>query len=385
MVNAFILEHADDDVNLLALKRSLYPELSIEDMNDALQQIEGRQKARTKLPAFYANEDILYPKRLNMEQCSSEPTARYKQSLITAPCTTLTDLTGGFGIDTYWLSQLFEHTDYVERDADLCRISQHNFRTLNAAITVHHADAVTYLHDMPFADCIYIDPARRDKYGKKVFRLADCQPDITQLWDLICSKSRCRIVKLSPLIDIRDLQDCCLAPQQIHIVAVDGECKEVLAVSDERLTGCLVAVNIHGEDIERFSFTYQDEADAQVVIADKIKTYLYEPNAAIMKAGAYKLVGARWELEKLAPNSHLYTSDTLHTDFQGRVFRVTGVNTSEPIRKANVIVRNYPLTAESLRKKLHVSDGGDDYIIGTTIGKKPILIHATKGERKIER
>ena len=369
----FILSHDHDDVNRLALQHKLYSQFNKEEWSFALQQIEGRQKAKNKLPAFYQNNAIIYPRRLSMEQCSSESTAQYKQQLISQQTGSFADLTGGFGVDTFYLSKLFKTAHYIEQDSDLCAIAEHNFKVLNANIAVHNLSAFDFLSSTDHIDCIYIDPARRNKAGSKVFRIEDCEPNLIELWDLINSKSTCKMIKLSPMIDIKEIINSPIAPQQIHIIAVNNECKEIIAIcADKQHETTLTATNLSSSKTETMSFTLAQEATAVPIFATKIKQYLYEPNTALLKAGAYKLISQIYRIEKLAPNSHIYTSDILYPDFNGRIWIVEQM--PENLSAANVIVRNYPLTAEKLKKKLHLKDGGNNYIIGTTLGNKHITI-----------
>ncbi len=393
----FIAQHANDDVNRLALQSKSYPHISREDMIFALQQIEGRQKAQSKIPSFCQCNDILYPQRLSMEQCSSEQTARYKADLIktlianTLPNktgTTFADLTGGFGIDTYFISQQFSQSHYVEQNSELCHIAQHNFQVLNSNITIHNQNTSDFLQLTPPIDVIFIDPARRNSQGKKMVLLQDCEPNIIELRTLIRQKSSLHIVKMSPMIDIHQAISI-LQPTELHIVATDNECKEVLAVcpthqptEPENIT--LKAVNLLADNKkEEFVFTLSAESHADVIYASDLQHYIYEPNAAIMKAGAFKSVGQYYNIPKLAPNTHLYTSDNLISDFPGRIFEIQSTDIkSLSSRQANILTRNYPLSSPQLQaqlfKKHHIKPGGTDYIIGTTIGTRHVLIHAIR-------
>lgn len=378
MLSDFIISHENDDVNRLALQHNRYPQFSDEDWHFILQQIEGRQKAKDKLPAFYAANGIIYPRRLSMEQCSSEITALYKQQLITQPAGSFADLTGGFGVDTYYLSRRFGTAHYVEQNSELCSIARHNFDVLNAGITVHNQTAQDFLAQTGRLDLIFIDPARRNTAGKKVFRIADCEPDMFSLWQTIQSRSSRQMVKLSPMIEIKELINSRLSPDRIHIIAVGNECKEVLLLASigNHSGTVITAANICNGKTDIFSFTPGQETSAQPVLADSIRRYLYEPNAAILKAGAYKLISQQYNIGKLARNSHLYTSDSLIAEFPGRIWAVEPL-LQKPLQ-ANVMVRNYPLAAEALKKKLHIKDGGGDYVIGTTLGNKPVLLHGSR-------
>ncbi len=226
----FIWEHANDDVRKLALKGTKDKEV---DLPMALQQIAGRQTASRKLPSWAAIDKIIYPPHLNMEQCSSELTARYKAQLVKdGGCskTTFVDLTGGFGVDFYWMSQGFSQRFYVEQNAELCAISSENFRSLGLACSVCCCNTATYLTEMPHADVIYLDPARRDNHGARTYSINDCTPNVLELLPQLLQKSNCIIVKLSPMLDWRKAIGDFGGVSAVHIISVDNECKELLLV-----------------------------------------------------------------------------------------------------------------------------------------------------------
>lgn len=379
------------DVGQLALQRSRYPELSDADFRFMLQQVDGRQRTARKLPSFAALEDWWYPVRLSCEQCSSEATARYKAAILHAHPTLniratqeirVADLTGGYGVDSYFMAQAFGQVDYVEQNGELCRIAEHNFGLHAPNIHIHNTTAETYLQDMPPVDVLCVDPARRDKNGGKVFRLEDCEPNLTELLPTLRTQTKVLLFKLSPMLDItaalRALPDMVW---DTHVVAVDNEVKEVLLVSAEREESRLIAIDIpaqwqDGYTNKALSVSRQDEQNAVAALAQGIGKYLYEPNAAILKAGLYNYVSAHFGLAKLATNTHLYTSDSLQPSFPGRVWEVCETDT--PPRQCNIVTRNYPLTPDQLKRKLKVRDGGDLYIIGTRLGKKPLTLTAKR-------
>ena len=372
----FITDHQAADVHTLALKK---PPAGV-DLRLALTQIEGRQKMRRKVPAWAAIDGLLYPPALPLEQCSGESAARYKNHVITrllpdaAGRRVMIDLTGGLGVDFSWASRLFKTGIYVERDAHLCRLARHNFPLLGLQACIIQGDGEDELRkaDCPF-DLVCLDPARRNAAGHKTVSLADCEPDVTRMAPLLLEKAKIVLIKLSPMLDCRIAiaQLPCVA--ELHIVATGGECKELLAVI---IPGNKDEVRIHcSNDNTIFSFTYTEEAAARCPLASHPATYLYEPNAALMKGGAFNLAGTRFSLSKLHPNSHLYTSDTLITDFPGRAFRISaysGCSRKESrlllqgITQANLSVRNFPETAQNLRRKLRLEDGGDTYLFATT-------------------
>ena len=374
----------------LALQRDKYKHLSDEEWRWFLQQVDGRERTADKLPTFAAMEDWWYPVRLSCEQCSSEETARYKASIVhrTSSLRTFLDLTGGYGIDTYFLSEHFTHADYVEQNAELCRIATHNFGLKNqdSRIKTYNTTAEEFLsnHQSPITnhqyDLIYLDPARRDSHGGKVFRLEDCTPNVVELLPTLLrhlTPDGRILLKLSPMLDLTQAVNA-LSPitWDIHVVAIKNEVKEVLLLSGG--TGKITAIDLAKKE-QAFTFTREEEnlsvkrsfSGTVFTLSGEAGLYLYEPNAAILKAGAYKLVAQRFGLHKLDVNTHLYVSETLVPDFPGRVWKIT--NDQSPITHANVVCRNYPLTPEQLKKKLNLRDGGTTFVIGCRVNGKPTL------------
>lgn len=387
----FIRTHRLDDVRSLALQSRKYPAV---DMPVAITQIAGWQVAKEKTPAWAEKEDILYPVHLSLEQCSSEVTAQYKVEIIAkrgSQRNTFTDLTGGFGIDCAFLSAGFEQATYVERQPSLCEIAAHNFPLLDLNhITVCNDDSVQHLQSMPSVDWIFIDPARRDGHGGKTVAISDCEPDVAALENLLLEKAKHVLVKLSPMLDltlaINDLKHV----QEAHIVSVNNECKELLLVlsHDEKLSAEDIPVHCinltHSQGQQSLTFTRQQEKDSACSYTSLLKTYLYEPNASILKAGAFRSLSYIYKVEKLHPNSHLYTSDQYVADFPGRKFRITdscSFNKNEvkemlgTEKKANLTVRNFPASVAELRKRLKLAEGGDTYLFATTLAdEKKVLI-----------
>lgn len=412
-MDAFIADHLGDDVAQLALQRRRFSSLSDDEFRWALQQIEARQRLKDKLPSLVSDPDFWFPVRLSCEQCSSELTAQYKSNLIkkcqlsycfsqSKKCQLsiincqLVDLTGGLGIDTLFLSRCFTHTDYVERDPELCRLALHNLAP--HGIQVHNMTAEEYLKcQLANKECqlstinyqlIFVDPARRDAHGGKVFRLSDCTPDVTQLFRPFANRPSpfAIMLKLSPMLDItsalRDLSEL-FTPWQVHVLSIRDEVKEVLLYhpagtdNEPEADTPIIATDLaYGWT---FRFTLSEERAAKSTVNYQLSTinYLYEPASAILKAGAFRLIAQRFGLEKLDSNTHLYTSDTLVPDFPGRIFRIEDRDPKTE-RRANVLVRNYPLSAEQLRRKLRLEDGGDTYVIGTRISGRPTLITASR-------
>ena len=367
---AFAKEHESEDTARLLLSAGRYPGV---DMAAAVQQIEGRRTARVKWPSLLECEGFLYPPRLNREQASSDETALHKAGLAHGR---VADLTGGMGVDCIAFARRAEEVDYVERDEQLCRLMEHNSKALGLEnIRVHCADSMEWLAaDGRHFDLLFIDPARRSATGRKVAAFEDCTPDILQHLALLRSRCRRLMVKASPMIDIdlacRQLGDVA----EVHVVSVKGECKEVLFVcgahDGETRIHCIV-----GGDYT-CDFTRSEEAAAEPHYCTAVGQYLYEPDAALMKGGPFNLICQWMNLEKLAPNTHLYTSDTLIGDFPGRTFRVLhevkpsrkAVAEAIPDGRAHVVTRNYPVAAADLQRQLGLKEGGDRFVVATTLG-----------------
>ena len=481
----FIQEYREKDTRQLALQSARFPDV---DMPYALDQIKGWQTARRKLPTWAACDGIVYPPHLSMEQCSSEPTAQYKLNLamewasrvesselrvesleggvessenevesselrvesseegvnssseqpatlnsqlstLNCHASSMTDLTGGFGVDFSFTSCAFASATYVERNEQLCRMVEHNLPLLgidNAKVVC--ADAVDYLSTLDMQTMIFLDPARRDQHGAKTVMLADCTPDVVQLLPLLLKKSRFTMLKLSPMLDwhkaVEDLQGMV---REVHIVSVGGECKELLLVLSEEIESKLKVFcadleagggsggssRSSGSSCSSLSsepsfprtpsspsapshpstpslsaslFVYTPSASSPAPNS-KLKTqnskFLYEPNASIMKAGCFDELAAAYGVSPVSRNSHLFLSAEPVDGFPGRSFsieRVTTLNKRElrqalaGIEKANIATRNFPLSVAELRKRLKLKDGGDVYIFATTTAEDEHLL-----------
>lgn len=384
----FIEEHENDDIHDLILHAARYPDI---DIPQAAQQIAGRQIAKLKMPEWYRNKDILYPGHISLEQSSSEYTARYKAGLTEGK--SFADITGGMGIDFYFISKKFKQTVYVEQQAELAYIANHNFNNLGIKdYEIRNEDGIEYLKSMSPVDVLYIDPARRSNTGKKVFRIEDCTPDIIELENLLEQKSKRTMIKLSPMLDISLALKSLRNISDIHIISHRNEVKELVFIKDninKATETRLHCVNIKKDKTDIFSFTKEEE-QACISHVSQLGKYLYEPNASIMKAGAYKSITHIFPVNKLHVNSHLYTSDTLITDFQGRSFIIENVcsfNKNEirqclsGIKQANISTRNFPLNPQELKKKLKINDGGNLYIFATTLAdERKVLIVCKKIE-----
>ena len=382
-------------VEELALQRKRFAHLSDEEWRWMLQQVEGRQRTHDKLPTFAQIEDWWYPVRLSCEQCSSEATARYKAAIIRQlgeKQDILIDLTGGYGVDTYFLSEQTAQAHYVERNKELCRIAQHNFQIANKPIHVHNTSAEDFLAQYPMAESVssdvkkevvvYLDPARRDAHGGKVFRIEDCEPNVIKILPSLRTISNTILIKFSPMLDITSALQSLGNEWDVHVVAVHNEVKEIIFVTGNNR---IHAVNILHEGNDQFSFTRSEEKSALCAMADCICEYIYEPNAAIIKAGAFRLVSERYQLHKLDHNTHLYTADQLIENFPGRVWKVIAQPIKNQrdiaalgIQRAAILTRNYPLTPEELRKKFKVQESDSHFLIGARIATKPTLILAER-------
>ena len=357
-----------------------------------------------KIPAWAAIDGLMVPPSLSLEQCSGEVAARYKVELVRAlqarGCLSrarMTDLTGGLGVDFAFLSPCFDAATYVERQEVLCTIARHNFPLLGLAhATICCGEASDLLPSLAPQDLIYIDPARRDGLGRKTWLIEDCTPDITNMLLPMLERARLVMVKLSPMLDItRALRSLPVAPHEVHIVAVGGECKELLflflspqtaeAVAGDALQGPLMVCH---DGPHQFAFRPEEEAAALSPLAEAVDAYLFEPCAAVMKGGAFRLVGARFGLRKLHANTHLYTADHPVEGFPGRQFRVRTVSSfsKRDVRallretdRANLAVRNFPGTVAELRKRFRLKDGGTDYWFATTLrDERHVLIITEK-------
>ena len=392
----FIKTHQNDEVITLLLQAKKYPNLNIPDL---VLQIKARQKAKTKLPEWFENKEIIFPKMLSVEQCSSEITAKFKANLVSGD--TLIDLTGGMGVDIAYMSKNFKKAFYFEQNVDLLNVTKYNFEQLVIEnVGFLEGNSISGLRGLGIEEkrevqnnWIYLDPHRRDDTGSKVVRLQDCEPNILAIKDLLFEYTDNILLKASPMLDI-DLAILDLGNvSQVCVVAVENEVKEVLfllinpgaadsqtvqfATSDYRLTTAnkviLNAVNLTKNNSTTLSFTKSEEKNASIKLSSP-KQYLYEPNAAIMKSGGFRFVAQHFDLQKIAPHSHLYTSEELVESFQGRIFKIIAVckldkkEISKHLteNKANITIRNFPLTVQQIRDKLKLSDGGNEYLFATT-------------------
>lgn len=426
----FVAMHRNEDVRELALKAKRVEGL---DLPLALDQIAGWQIARKKLPQWASCEGIVYPPHISMEQCSSQFTAQYKSEIaqtLLAPAATvrarvsdsaesvmqtaksafqlsdspesdtlvarssMVDLTGGFGVDFSYLARGFSQATYVERQRHLCDLAEHNMAALGLdQARIVCGDGVEYLRQMGPVDFIYLDPARRDEHGSRTYAIEDCTPNVFELRDLLLAKSQYTLVKLSPMLDWRKaVADFDGTVREVHIVATGNECKELLLalgqqMHEEPSAPRVFCVN-DNQRIDYDSAAYTQGLRIGGKPLPEVKNYLYEPNASIMKAGCFDLVEERFGVTQVGPSSHLFVSATPVADFPGRGFAIEaigGMNKKDIKRllngtkQANIAVRNFPLTAPQLRKKLKLADGGPVYLFGTTMqGCDHVLLRTSK-------
>lgn len=375
---AFIEKNKQADVHKLALSKA--PDGI--DLHYCLQQIAGLQTAQRKLPAWANRNGIVFPPKISMEQCSSEQAAHYKQQLVERLLPegrhNMVDLTGGFGIDFSFLSPLFLKADYVERNEELCQIARHNFPLLGLkSAEVHNTSCEDFLDEMGKYSLIYIDPSRRDAAGRKLVALSDCSPDIEQLQEKLLFHAPVVVVKLSPMLDIKDTMLRLSSICEIHVVSVDGECKEILLVlCREKSEGVqYFCVNLAAKP-QTFS-TKSRETILSIAPALSVGHYLYEPNASILKAGIQDALCQSYDIQKLHPFSHLFISSHFSEDFPGRVFLIEdfcGFSKKDlkrlltGIDQCNLTIRNFPSTVAELRKRLKLREGGNLYLFATTLG-----------------
>lgn len=350
-------------------------------------KMANNQLIAKKLPAWTAVAGLTFPTRLSLEQCSGSAAAHYKRQLIERFFPNggryMADLTGGLGVDFSALAPHFQKASYVERQAALCAAARHNFPLLGLQqAEIIEGDGVDFLQNMPEADLIFLDPARRDACGRKTVLIEDCEPDVVQLLPLIWLKTALLVVKLSPLLDLNRALTALPEVTEAHIVAERGECKELLLVLQRGQTG---STTIYCSDgAQQMAFRPEEEQQASVTYAPQPLAFLYEPNATLLKAGAFKLIAERYHMQKLHPNSHLYTADQWVPDFPGRGFRIVqvcGFGKKElralcnTVDQANLTIRNFPGSVAELRKRLKLKEGGEAYWFATTLydGKHVII------------
>lgn len=376
-IRGFIAQHREDDVDRLLLSAKRYDNI---DVTFCVDQILARRQLRTKLPEWYANDNLIMGGRTPAEQCSSEQTARYKRELVVGE--TLCDMTGGMGVDTYYMSRGLRLAIYTERQPQLCFCARHNFAALSATnIEVRENDAREL--PVPDVDTIYIDPARRAGDGSRVYDLEDCEPNVIVWQEELLKHCRRLIIKMSPMADVSRILKLLPSTKELHVVAIKGECKEVIAICEKAETPTdginVFCIDFRTKDTLKYCFAMQEEVKATSVFADMIGKYLYEPDVTLLKSGVFKSLCNAFDVKKLDVNSHLYTSEELRSDFPGRIFEIdeamefsskTLKTMKKTMPQANISARNFILTADQLRSRSGIKDGGEVYLFATAMKDK---------------
>ena len=365
----FIKNHLQDNLTKLILKGSPISGVSIQELAN---QIVAKNKSEKKLPTWFSKEKIYYPEKISIEQTSSEITANYKSKLVSGK--KLIDITGGFGVDCYYFSKQISEVFHCEINPDLSKIVSHNYQQLQAKnITTISGNGIDYLQKTDdFFDWIYIDPSRRNDLKEKVFLLKDCLPNVPKYLDFLLTKTNQILIKVSPILDITSTINELKFVSEIHIIALQNEVKELLFLidknSDKKIK--MLTINILNTKKEEFNFYINDQITADFELP---LTYLYEPNAAILKSGGFHQIATEFNLFKLHKHSHLYTSKAL-IDFPGRRFKIEHIFKYHkkifkkliPENKANITTRNFPKTVAQIRKETNLKDGGNVYLFFTT-------------------
>ena len=368
-VQEFINTNLKSDITKLILKGSPFETISIQELAE---QIVAKNKCEKKLPTWFSNENIYFPNKLNIEQTSSEITAKHKAALVSG--NSLIDITGGFGVDSYYFSRKIKNVTHCEINSELSAIVAHNYKQLNCSnINNHIGDGLSFLDKSTVKfDWIYTDPSRRNDVKGKVFLLKDCLPNIPENLDLIFKKSDQVLIKTSPILDISSAICELKFVKEIHVLAVENEVKELLFFLKKEFNQNIEikSINYLKNGLQQFNFNLNEAASATYA---EPKQYLFEPNAALLKAGAFDQISTRLKIDKLHKHSHLYTSEDL-IKFPGRSFEIEHCIPYDkkklkkliPSNKANITTRNFPETVAQIRKKTKLKDGGSQYLFFTT-------------------
>ncbi|VAW10258.1 SAM-dependent methyltransferase [hydrothermal vent metagenome] len=365
-IQSFISKNIDTDIVSVLLKKPIFEGVAPKELAE---QIESKKKCGKKLPTWFKTLGIYYPKKLSVEQASSEITARYKAQIVTGK--SLIDLTGGLGVDSYFFSHKITSVLHCEIDRELSEIASHNFTIFGAEnIEMFFGDGVAFLQKTNrYFNWLFLDPSRRNKKKGKVFLLSDCSPNVPEYLDLLFSKSDSILLKTSPILDITAGIDKLQFVKEVHIVAVNNEVKELLWVMKKDFIGeiTIKTINFSKQAHQVFDFRLSEEKETNSEISSPLN-YLYEPNAAIMKSGGFKTIGSRFLLKKLHEHTHLYTSNKLIV-FPGRRFEIEKCipyNKNDlktlGVKKANITTRNFPDSVVTIRNKFKIKDGGEIYL-----------------------
>ena len=379
----FLLDHADDDPERLLLSAARWPEI---DVRRAARMLAGRRKIREKVPSWYARPELDYPSTLSLEQCSSEETARYKQAFVPAGAR-VADLTGGLGVDCWAMSQVAAEVHYCERNAELCAAARHNFPIVMPGLTghlfIHEGDGIAWLEqDKSGFDLLYLDPPRRDSAARRVYDIASCEPNLLEIKDLLLSHAPRVLAKLSPMADIHRTLAQLPETRELHVVGADGEVKELLVLLEAGAAGKTPHI-VAAEGDLRLSFTPEEEDAAEVRAATAVGRYLFQPAKVLRKAGAFRLLSARYGVAKLAPSTHLYTADEPIAGFPGKCLAVEEVlpwgnaarrELGRRFARVELTALNFPMTTDELRKRLGLPGGGGHHVFATTVNNEKVLI-----------
>ncbi len=375
LISTFIQQNINSDIIELSFQKEKLKKNHNFDINFAIEQIAIRQKLHKKFPTLCSNPNFFFHSHFSAEQSSSEQTAEYKASLVKY-CTSI-DLTGGIGIDSLFFATNSEQHLYCEQNENICDFFKYNINILNKQnIKIHNTSAEIFLkNNTEKFDLLYIDPARRTKHRRN-FLLHDFSPNILELQNNLFNTAKNIIIKLSPMLDIKNTINMLKFVREVHIVSVDNECKEMLVLLNAEgimKKNSFFAVNISSKNGNQIIKLSSEDAELKYSLPQK---YIYEPNASIMKIGLWNKFAANFNnLYKLHPNTHLFTSDKIIKTFPGRIFKLNKIENFEAKNikqnldknmKANIAVRNFPYSVNEIKKKLQIQDGGNLYIFATT-------------------
>ena len=401
-IRQFITDHLSDDTVRLLLSAHRYPTI---DIPFAVDQIEARRRLRNKLPEWYAEPDLIMGGRVPAEQCSSESTARYKRSIMLPDARSLCDMTGGMGVDFWYMSRNLDFAVYTECQSHLCEAARHNFSVLSAKYVgrnpyIEVREGISTELPIPDVDVIYLDPARRSNDGGRIFEISDCQPDVVAWQDDLLAHCRQLITKVSPMADISRTVARLRRVSDVYVLSVKGECKELLvsqcpddssSVQEGRYS--IHCLDFYPERTIEFHFEHRSNDAASGThrsdrIAEGLGAWFYEPDVSIMKAQGFDALLGAYDVQMLDLDCHYFTSSTLIADFPGRIFAIDeqlafASHNLKALRsripQANIAVRNFPLTADALRRRTGIRDGGGVYLFGATLGAVgPVLIRCHK-------
>lgn len=376
-VQQFITDNLKSDITKLIFKGSPFTDVSVQELAN---QIVAKQKSINKLPSWFSAENIYYPEKISIEQTSSEVTAKYKSKIVSGK--NIIDITGGFGVDCFYFSEHFKAVTHCEINNNLSEIVKHNYQQLKKEnITTFSGDGLQFLKDSEENfNCIYIDPSRRNDIKGKVFLLKDCLPNVPENIDFLFSKTNQILLKNSPILDITSAINELKFVKEIHVVALQNEVKEVLFLLEKNYeeTIEIKTINIGKKEVQKFNFNFKENVFSNY---SEPLNYLYEPNSAILKSGAFHQISRQLNVFKLHQHSHLYTSEN-KLEFPGRVFKIINIIPYDkkkigkllPEKKANITTRNFPKTVDKIRKETKIKDGGDTYLFFTTINSNDLVV-----------